>query len=321
MSMLREVTTEFVVRPPPHVPVHHRVALPRHAVVARHLPHLHVRPGERAERRAPGLGDVLVPKRDGLAGVGVVPPHLFGRSFHREGTTTTPRRRHPPLVGPINCRYLARVVRPRGIPRRGGRRGVPIPPRASTALQHSQRERIVAGIPVLRVHAERVPQSGGRQLRQIAEVRYDPSRRTTPDDRRGRRLRRTHRPPSAILLGRRFFAIIALPRTMRRQERRRGEKEEEEGGRRDDDDDDGGRRTRDRGARAAVRTAPPTTYPPGGLLAAVVVWSVRCCRFRRRFLTANDDILALSSRLHLWGDATDFFRIVDEASSKVTYRR
>jgi len=102
---------------------------------------------------------------------------------------------------------------------------------------------------------------------------------------------------------------------MRRRERRRGEKEEE-GGRRDDDDDNddddddddddgGGRRTRDRGARAAVRTAPPTTYSPGGLLAAVVVWSVRCCRFRRRFLTANDVILALSSRLHLWGDATD----------------
>jgi len=112
---------------------------------------------------------------------------------------------------------------------------------------------------------------------------------------------------------------------MRRQERRRGE--EEEGGRRDDDDDDGGggRRTRDRGARAAVRTPRPTTYSPGGLLAAIVVWSVRCFRFRRRFLTANDAILALSSRLHLGGDATDFqkyfFRIVEEQAAAKWHRR
>ena len=46
-------------------------------------------------------------------GGGVVPLHLFrgGRSIAREGTTTTPHH-HPLLLGPINCPYLARVVRP-----------------------------------------------------------------------------------------------------------------------------------------------------------------------------------------------------------------
>jgi len=97
---------------------------------------------------------------------------------------------HPLLAGPINCRYLARVMWPWGIPRRGGRHGVPIPLRASSALKHFQQERIVTAIPVLlRVHAERVPQSGGSLLRQIAEVRDDP-----PDKRDARCIRRRRRP-------------------------------------------------------------------------------------------------------------------------------
>ena len=158
MLMLREVTTEFVVCPPPHVPVHHQVALPGIRCIVLSLPpsnfkNFHVRPGERAERCAPGLGDVLVPKCGGLAGGDIVPLY--------EEMTMTPRH-HPLLAGPINCRYLDPVMRPWGIPRHGGRRGVSIPPRASSSLQHFQEERIVTAIPVLlHVNAERVLQSGG----------------------------------------------------------------------------------------------------------------------------------------------------------------
>ena len=35
-------------------------------------------------------------------------------STHTAGRSTTTPRRHPLLVGPINCPYLAQVVRPRG---------------------------------------------------------------------------------------------------------------------------------------------------------------------------------------------------------------
>jgi hypothetical protein len=154
--MFREVTTEFVVvRPPPHVPVHHQAAIPRLAVVARHLPPPPFPCSTRRARRTPcppALETCSYQSATASPGGGVVLPlHLFGGAVvPSRGDDHDPSSATPPLVGPINCPHLARVVRPRGeIPRRRRRpsrrpnpaMGIDRPP------QHFQRERIVDADP------------------------------------------------------------------------------------------------------------------------------------------------------------------------------